>query len=168
VPLWRFEVNLPVVQGLTGQLTPPDQAFVQKFTVGNVTISDEGEPIANWTKHFPTIATVDTASITMLESGNEGSAWSGLEYWGGWAKVAIDDDGNYGLPGGPGGYWQTITVYSLDIGGNKIAKFEVLEAWPTSIAQFDFDGETSQATYLIVTLACTKVKFTPLRAGSTR
>ena len=79
VPLWRFELYLPTIQGINQSLTPPDQAFAQKVSVGNQTSADEGETIANWTKHFPTSSTVDTSSITMLESGGSSDAWNGLQ-----------------------------------------------------------------------------------------
>jgi hypothetical protein len=157
VPLWRFELGLPTIQGISKTLTPPNQVFAQKVSVGNQTIADEGEPIANWTKHFPTSSTVDTCSITMLESGGTKDYWNGFVYWSGWEQLVHSSDGNYGLPKQ---YWQTITVHSLDTGGNKRAKFEILEAWPTNIATFDFDGESSSALYLIVTIACTSVTFT--------
>ena len=157
MPLWRFELNLPVVKGISKTLSPPNQAFAQKVSIGNQTIADEGEPIANWVKHFPTSSTVDTCSITMLESGGFRDYWKGFEYWNGWEQLVHSPDGNYGLPKD---FWKTVTVYSLDIKGHKRAKFEIIEAWPTNVATFDFDGESSAAVYLIITLACTMVNFT--------
>lgn len=154
VPLWRFELVLPTLQGINGSLTPPDQAFAQKVSIGNQVITDEGEPIANWVKHFPTNSTVDNASITMLESGGQNDHWSATEYWQGWMQLINSSDGNFGLPVN---YWQPITVYSLDISGNRIAQFSMIEAWPINIGTIDFDGEASQAFYLSISIVCTRV-----------
>ena len=208
VPLWRFESALPTVmdwQDVT--YAPPNQVYMQKFSVGNQTIADEGESVANWTQHFPTMSNVDNCTLTMIENGgvysngtpipsvtantvqNTGdtfttssgvnrpvlsvtapgvttsanpSYWSGLAYWTAWQSRAHDDDGNFGLPAD---YWKTVSLWSLDTQGNPIARFDVLQAWPTSVSNFDFDGEASQAVYLTVTLACTRVRFTRLSAG---
>ena len=70
VPLWRFESALPTVmdwQDVT--YAPPNQVNMQKFSVGNQTIADEGESVANWTQHFPTMSNVDNCTLTMIENG---------------------------------------------------------------------------------------------------
>lgn len=156
VPLWRFEFELPTITG--SLVTPPPQAFGQKFSLNNQNINSEDEEIANWPKHFPTGSNVDTASITMLEDGGV-NAWRVFQYWDGWMKVIHDRNGDYGLPVD---YWKTITVYSLGTTGRRLAKFELLEAWPTNVAGFDFDGESSAAVFNVINLTVSDVKMTKL------
>jgi hypothetical protein len=156
VPMWRFEITLPQVNDMNGNpLIVPPMSRVQKVTIGTHTITDESEPIAQWAKHFPTTSTVDSVSMTILESGGLNSAWSTLSYFQGWMDLVHSDDGNFGLPVD---YWQTLQVYSLDVGGNIIACFRIIEAWPTHAGNIDFDGASSQEAWIQVQFACTRAR----------
>jgi hypothetical protein len=164
VPLWRFEVELPTIDsqgavGGFGVIQPPSTIYAQKFSVNNHNLAEETEVIANWAKHFPTSSTVDNVSLTQLGGGKKGQEWDNYKYWINWLKLIHDDDGDFGLPVD---YWKTVTVYSLDTTGKRIAKFEVLECFPTNPSSVDFDGESTQGLWTVINLVCSNVRFTKL------
>jgi hypothetical protein len=159
VPLWRFELELPTITYDGATYSAPSKVYAQKVSVGNQVITDEGEPIANWVKHFPTNSTADNGAITMLEAGGASDRWSATKYWRAWLQLINSDDGNFGLPSD---YWKTISVYALNSKGEKTAKFSFIEAWPTNIGTIDFDGEASQALWLTASIVMTRVKFDKL------
>jgi hypothetical protein len=158
VPMWRFITILPSITDIHGNsVVIPSPIRVQKITVSAQTISDESEPIAQWAKHFPTTSTVDSAQLTMVESGNQNNPYYVANYWSAWMQLVHDETGNFGLPAN---YYQTVNVYSLDVTGQPICKFSILEAWPTHAGTYDFDSTSSQEAFSQVTLACSQVTMT--------
>jgi hypothetical protein len=158
VPLWRFLVTLPDIKDWQGNsVTTPQPMRIQKFTISMQTISDESEPIAQWAKHFATTSTVDSASLTMIESGAPSNAYESLTYWQAWMSLIQDVNGDFGLPSD---YWQTIKIYSLDTTGAVLCRFDVIEAFPLHPGTYDFDAMSSSEAMSQVNLACTRVDFT--------
>lgn len=159
VPLWRFIVVLPDVVDYQGNsVVTPKPIRIQKFTISTQTISDESEPIAQWAKHFPTTSTVDSGQLTMFESGGKKNPYESTKYWKAWQSLVHDVDGNFGLPID---YWKTVKLYSLDVQGNVLCRFDVIESFPTHAGTHDFDGASPQEMYNMVTLACTNVTINP-------
>lgn len=158
VPLWRFLVILPDIVDWQGNAPQTPQPMrIQKFTVATQNISDESEPIAQWAKHFPTTSTVNSSQCMMYESGGQNNAYESTMYWKAWLSLIHDPNGDFGLPSQ---YYKTIKVYSLDITGQVICRFDIIEAWPLHAGDFDFDGSSPQEAYNQISLACTRTDIT--------
>jgi len=134
-PNWRFWLTFPNIPGAqqAGQRLP----FLAQRVAG-VQKSIEVEPIVfeAGVRHFPIGWSVDNLVIQLVED-LDATVSKAIRRW---INMVIDNDNNFGIPGGPNGYKKDFSLQSLGPDGQPIVTFSWKSCMPLRLDSYEWDG----------------------------